>query len=100
MTGYRLGRVVHAVRVRRRWRQLDLAAAAGVHRSIVSRIERGLFGGITFDTLQRVALELDITLDLLPRWHDASLDSLLNAGHSAMHESVARFFRRRPDWIV
>ena len=42
MDDLRFGRAVRTVRVRRGWRQQDLADRAGVSRAVVSRIERGL----------------------------------------------------------
>jgi ribosome-binding protein aMBF1 (putative translation factor) len=36
----RFGAIVRVLRVRRRWRQVDLARRAGVSQSVVSRIER------------------------------------------------------------
>jgi transcriptional regulator with XRE-family HTH domain len=42
MDNVRLGNSYRALRLRRRWRQLDLAAAAGLSREKVSRIERGI----------------------------------------------------------
>ena len=41
-------------------------------------------------TLERVAEALDVRLDLIPRWHGGDLDRMLNAGHAALHETVAR----------
>jgi transcriptional regulator with XRE-family HTH domain len=54
----RFGRGIRALRMRRGWRQVDLAVAAGVSQSIVSRIERGLGGRIAVETLSRVAQAL------------------------------------------
>ncbi len=39
--GIRLGTVCRALRIKKRWRQVDVAARAGVSRTTVSRIERG-----------------------------------------------------------
>jgi hypothetical protein len=37
----------------------------------------------------------------VPRWRAGDLDRLLNARHSALHESVARWFHaRNPAWIL
>ena len=71
---------------------------SGVSPSIVSRIERGKIGDIRSDVLRTVAASLEMELDLLPRWRGADLDRLLNAGHAAMHESLARFFAELEGW--
>ena len=72
---------------------------AGVSQGMVSRIERGHFEGVTIDALRRVAAALDIRIDVIARWRAGDLDRLLNRGHSAMHEAVARRFGSLPDWI-
>ena len=55
---------------------------------------------LPFKTTARVAAVLDVRLDVVPRWRGGELDRLLNAGHSAMHEQVARMFGRFPGWQV
>jgi transcriptional regulator with XRE-family HTH domain len=88
------------VRIKRGWRQCDLARAAGVSASTVSRIERGHVDHLSLDVVRRVAAALDIRVELQARWRSGDLDRLLNAGHSRLHEEVARMFRRDlPDWI-
>jgi transcriptional regulator with XRE-family HTH domain len=97
----RVGAAIRALRIRRGWRQLDLAGAAGVSRSTISRLERGHFAPQSLDDIRRVAAALDIRLDLVPRWRAGDLDRLLNARHSALHDLVARHFRRRlPAWVL
>jgi len=94
----RLGAVVRAVRLRKRWRQLDVARAAGVSTATVSRIERGRLDRFTIGTVLRVAAALDIRLEWLVRWRGGELDRMLNAGHAAMHEAVARAMAETP-WL-
>jgi transcriptional regulator with XRE-family HTH domain len=94
----RVGAVLRAVRRRRRLRQSDVARTAGVAASTVSRLERGHLDACTFGTASRVAAALDVRLDVVPRWRGGELDRLLNAGHSAMHEQVARLFASMPAW--
>ena len=101
MDDHRLGTAVRQVRLRRRWRQVDLAGKAGVSASFVSRLERGHVGPQTVDGIRSVARALDIRVDLVPRWRAGDLDRLLNARHSGLHEVVARWFRRtNPAWIL
>jgi len=93
MDDFRLGTVVRLIRQARGWRQQDLADKAGVSQSAVSRIERGQIGPQSIDDIRAVAAALDIRVDLVPRWRGGDLDRLLNSGHSALHESVARMFQ-------
>src|SRR5687768_15752036 len=99
MQDIRLGAAFRAVRLRRGWRQADVAARAGVSRSLVSLIERGHLDSVSLAILRRVAGVLDIRIDLVARWRGGELDRLLNAGHSALHESVAAFFSDLPGWM-
>ncbi len=92
MDAGRFGSAIRAVRLRRAWRQADLARAARVSRATVSRCERGHLESLSVATLLRVAAALDIRVDLVPRWRGADLDRTLNAGHAAMHELVAHRF--------
>jgi transcriptional regulator with XRE-family HTH domain len=101
MDDQRLGAAVRLIRIRRHWRQRDLAAAARVSTSTVSRLERGHLGSLSVDAVRRIAAVLDIRVDLLGRWRAGDLDRLLNARHSALHEAVARTFRADlPDWTI
>jgi transcriptional regulator with XRE-family HTH domain len=95
----RFGSVVRAVRQRRGWRQRDLAARAGISDATVSRIERGHLDTLSIRTIRIVASALDVRVDLLARWRAGDLDRLLNARHSALHDSVAAWFRdSMPGW--
>lgn len=100
MSDQRLGSAIRLVRVRRGWRQADLARRSGVGQATISRIERGHVGTLSLDRLRSVAATLDIRVDVLGRWRAGDLDRLLNAGHSRLHESVARAFRDLPEWIT
>lgn len=86
----RLASVFRAVRLRKAWRQADLAAAARVSIATISRIERGNFEATSVSMLLRVAGALEIRIDWMPRWRGGELDRMLNAGHAAMHEAAAR----------
>jgi transcriptional regulator with XRE-family HTH domain len=101
MDDQRLGSTIRAVRVRRGWRQSDLAAKARVSPATISRLERGHPGSLTLDIIRRVASALDVRVDLVPRWRAGDLDRLLNAKHSQLHELVARWFADElPAWVV
>jgi len=60
----RFGRSIRALRLRRRWRQLDLAGAARVGRTVIARIERGLGDTVPLRKLEAVAHALGARLDL------------------------------------
>jgi transcriptional regulator with XRE-family HTH domain len=96
----RLVTIFRALRLRKRWRQVDLARRAGVSQSVVSRLERGRLGGLSVDTVFRIAQALSARLDLVLRWDGGELDRLLNARHSALHESVARSFLALDGWVI
>ncbi|HEX7950751.1 MAG TPA: helix-turn-helix transcriptional regulator [Candidatus Limnocylindrales bacterium] len=87
----RLGSEVARSRRRRRLTQAALGAIAGMPRSTVGDMERGLGGGHTIDTWQRLALALDRPLQVsLAR--DA-LEETQDAGHLAIQELVLRLGR-------
>src|SRR4051794_29121582 len=93
-----VGASFRAVRLRRRMRQSDVAAASGVSRSFVSLIERGHVERASLETLQRVADVLEIRLNLTASWRGGDLERLLNADHSALHESVAEWLSSATGW--
>jgi transcriptional regulator with XRE-family HTH domain len=95
-----LARSIRAVRVRRGWRQSDLAVASGVSQSTVSRIEGGRLDDMPLVMLRRVADALGIRLTVEARWRGGELDRLLGGRHSAMHEEVARLFESLPEWVA
>lgn len=95
----RFGSAIRVVRHKRGWRQRDLAVRAGVSDATISRIERGHLDTLSLATLRTVASALDMRVDVLARWRAGDLDRLLNARHSALHDSVAAWFRDAfPDW--
>ncbi len=101
MDDQRFGTVIRSVRLKRRWRQLDLAARAGVSASTISRVERGHPGSLSLDMIRSIGAALDVRVELIGRWRAGDLDRLLNARHSALHDEVARMFRDRlPEWIL
>ena len=99
MDALRLGAVFRAVRLRRGWRQLDVALAARVSTATVSRIERGQFHSLAVGVVGRVGAVLEIRLDWIPRWRGGELDRMLNSGHAAMHETAALQFAGT-EWLL
>jgi transcriptional regulator with XRE-family HTH domain len=101
MDDLRFGAVIRSVRIRRGWRQADLAARSGISQAAISRLERGHAGPMTLDAVRAVAAALEVRAELLARWRAGDLDRLLNARHSGLHEAVARWFRARyPAWVL
>lgn len=94
----RLGTIFRAVRIKKRWRQVDVAVRARVARSTVSRLERGHGRELRLDELVRIAEALDISLKVVAAWRGGDLDRLLNVRHSALHESVARWLGSLSGW--
>jgi transcriptional regulator with XRE-family HTH domain len=90
----RFGRGIRALRLRRRWRQVDLASAAGVSRSVIARIEIGQSGSVPLDKVDRVAATLGARTDLRLSWNGEALDRLLDADHARLVELVAAHLRR------
>jgi transcriptional regulator with XRE-family HTH domain len=98
MDALRLGSAVRAVRLRKGWRQADVAAAARVSIATISRVERGEIESLSVAMLRRVMAALEIRLDWVPRWRGGELDRMLNSGHAAMHEAAAVLFGGS-DWL-
>ncbi len=100
MDDQRVGAAIRAVRIKRGWRQVDLARHATVSRGTISRVERGRVDELTVAALRRVAGALDVRIEVRPWWRAGDLDRLLNAKHSALHEEVARLFGGLPGWVT
>jgi transcriptional regulator with XRE-family HTH domain len=97
----RLGATFRAVRVKRGWRQVDIALRAKVDRSVVSNIERGHLESVSVGTLLQIARVLEVQLGFTTRWRAGDLDRLLSSRHSGLHDAVARWFAADlPDWIL
>ena len=100
MDDQRIGWSLRSIRVRKRWRQEDLARRAKVSRWVVLRIEQGRLGSIPLGKIRAVAAALDARLDSIVRWQGGDLSRLVGARHARMHEIVARYFRGLPGWVV
>jgi transcriptional regulator with XRE-family HTH domain len=86
----RFGRQIRALRRRRRWRQLDLATAARVSRSMVARVELGAAGRLQVETLDRIAGAMSARVDLRLLWNGEALDRLLDQAHATLVEWLTR----------
>jgi transcriptional regulator with XRE-family HTH domain len=99
MNDQRVGTAIRAVRVRRGWRQADVAAKARIARNTISLIERGHLSKVSVPAFRRVTAALEIRSEVHLWMAHGDLDRMLNAGHAAMHESMARFFGTLPGWV-
>jgi transcriptional regulator with XRE-family HTH domain len=96
----RIGATVRQLRIRARWRQVDLAVRAGVPVKVVGSIEHGRLDGVPIGQLGLIAVALGGSLDLAVRWHGGDLARVLNGRHAAMHEAVARHFGGLAGWVA
>lgn len=94
----RVGAAIRLARIRRGWRQGDLARAANRSATTISRIERGRLDGIPLVTIRAVAGALDIRVELLPRSRNGDVDRMLNARHAALADAVAAWLRGFDAW--
>lgn len=99
MDDVRIGRLIRLLRVKRRWRQVDLARKAGVSRGLISTLERGHVRHTNLETLIGVVRELEATVDVSIRWRGGQIDRLMNAAHARLHEEVARFLADLGGWL-
>ena len=101
MDATRLGTVCRTLRVRNGWRQSDLALKAGVSRSAISTLELGRVGALRVDAVVRIFGALGGRINFVAQFQGGeSLDRLLNARHSTLHESVARSLLSLPWWVL
>ncbi|MDO8485716.1 MAG: helix-turn-helix domain-containing protein [Candidatus Limnocylindrales bacterium] len=100
MDDQRVGAALRAIRVRKRWRQKDLAAKAKVSRTMIGRIEHGRLTAVPLGSIRRAAHALDARLDTVVRWQGGDLWRLISARHSAMHEAVAELFGSLEGWVA
>lgn len=95
-----MGAGIRATRIRRAWRQADLAAAARVSATTISRIERGTLAGIPIGTLGAVAATLELGIEVRLRSRDGDVDRLVNSRHAALAEGVIAWVQGFRGWTV
>jgi transcriptional regulator with XRE-family HTH domain len=99
MDDQRFGAAIRALRKRRRLSQRQLAGLGNVSQTTVSRVQRGHVGSLSLTMVRELVAQLDVRLDLDPRWRSGDLERLLNARHSALHEAVAMHLSAFPGWV-
>jgi transcriptional regulator with XRE-family HTH domain len=101
MDDVRFGTTVRSIRLRQGLRQDDLAKLAQVPRKKIALIEHGHLDSIQLGPLRRVCRELEIRVDLIPRWRGGDLDRMLSGRHSSLGEAVIEALHREsPEWSV
>jgi len=100
MNDLQLGLGLRAARIKRRWRQIDLATRAGISATLVSWLEHGQIDRVSLRTLRRVAAKLGVTLEVVPRSAGSEFDRIVGARHAALGETVAAWIARQPGWLV
>ena len=99
MDALRVGRSLRALRIRRGWRQADVAAPAGISPTQCSRIERGELRTVSLRAIEAVCASLEADLEVRVRWHGEGLDRLLDAAHAELVNAVSGLLRER-GWDV
>ena len=95
----RVGRSLRAIRIRLGWRQVDVAAKAGVSRSFVSTLERGQARSTDLARIEAVCAALGADLDVRVRWRGEALDRLLDEGHATIVDGFVRLLPP-PAWAT
>lgn len=94
MDDVRIGRILRQLRIRRRWRQRDVAEVAGVSQSMVSLIERGHLATASLRVLRGVFAAVDARLEGVVTWRGGLVDRLLDEGHARLVGAFAQELTR------
>lgn len=84
----RVGRIIREVRIRKAWRQQDLAKAASVSQSLISRIELGRIDALSLGRIRKIGNVLGIRISLDAWWPSGNIDRLVDRGHAALVDHV------------
>ena len=85
----RVGLIIRALRRRRGWRQVDLAAASRLSQAAISRAERGHIASLSLARARRILGALDARVDFDVRWRGGELDRLVDARHAVLATAAA-----------
>jgi transcriptional regulator with XRE-family HTH domain len=99
MDDSRVGRIIREVRIRKAWRQRDLADASGVSQGLISRIELGRLDTLSFGRIRKVGDVLGITISLDAWWRSGNVDRLVDRGHAALVDHVIATLRA-DGWVT
>ena len=81
MDDLRVGACLRAERRRRRLRQVEVAATAGVAQQTVSEVEHGHAGDMTLRTVRRICGAMEIRVELNLKTNGPELGRLTDARH-------------------
>ena len=84
MDDVRVGRILRQLRIRKRWRQRDVAASAGVSQSAISLIERGHLASMSIRAVRRVFAAVDARFEGTVTWRGGLVDRLLDERHAQL----------------
>ncbi len=103
MEDERVGRLVRAVRLKRGWRQVDVATRVGCSQRWIGEIELGRLDGVTVGTLRKVGDVLEIRVRIDAWWRLGDGARLLDAEHARLVEIAVRSLIREgwgvwPEW--
>lgn len=90
---------VRARRHQRGWRLVDVAARAGVSRSLCGLLERGQAARLSVRSARAIASAVDLPLAWDIGRDRVDIDRLLDADHSALAAALARELTRH-GWVV
>lgn len=93
MTNRQLARLHATLRVRLRLRQQDVAAAAGLNRGRVTKLEAGQIDELRVREVRSCFEALGARLDLVAGYRGAQLDRLLDELHAAILGAVVAILR-------
>ncbi|MGZ3632305.1 MAG: helix-turn-helix transcriptional regulator [Candidatus Limnocylindrales bacterium] len=88
-----VGASLRALRLRRGWRQADLASRCGVAQTTISLIERGHWDRLAMRSVRQVFAAVDARFVADVWWRGGELDRLLDARHAALVAATAERLR-------
>ncbi len=100
MDDQRVGASLRALRIRRRVRQIDVCAEAGIPRRVAILIESGRLERVRFGDIRAYAKALGARFDGSILWQGADLDRMLNRGHARLHEATTAWLADIGGWVA
>jgi transcriptional regulator with XRE-family HTH domain len=98
VTDQRVAAALRAIRIKRGWRQSDVAKRAEVSPSVISLIERGHLARVSVSAFRQVTAALEVRAEISLTLPHGELDRLLTSGHAAFHEAIARYLAGITGW--
>ena len=94
MNDVQVGAAIRVLRLRRGWRQVDVARAAGLSQQEISTIELGRLDQVSIRALRGVTRVLDARCSFDLRWSGGLIDRLLDEQHAGLVGQAAAELRR------